>query len=341
MLRSLPRAPRPSCSPRPAGHLASRARRGHEELAIPEAHGAALLDERIRAFLVDGHVAAVQEVAHTRGHQERFRGRDVADELAVRVRIGDEVPYRRRRRRAPRRCPRRGAARLRRRAPMVRHRSSGRRREVAVVQWSRHRPWAPRPRRSPPRRSPRRAIACRMAPSKPSVDEHADLAAGEALGPVGDDAQRRRRLEVGACVARPPGCGRGARRARDRRRSARRGRRRRCAGSATIRSRMSARSTLLSSNTKASAMCCCSIGSLAHVELPRLAVVVGEALRPQAALLARRLVRERPEAALRVFAGTARPRPATSSARSSRARPGCSAPCGRPAGSCRTGTSAR
>ena len=115
-------------------------------------------------------------------------------------------------------------------------------------------------------------------------DQRPDLAAGEALRAVLDDAQRRRRLQV---LAGRPGGGRPAwasPSAGGPWPPSRPGRRRCSAGA-----RPSARgspgvSTLLSSNVRALAMCVCSIARLADVELPGLAVVVGERLRAGAEL---------------------------------------------------------
>ena len=100
--------------------------------------------------------------------------------------------------------------------------------------------------------------------------------------------------------------------------------------------------TLLSSKTKRVGDVRCSIVGLADVELPGLAVVVGERLRPdpQLGALLPRLGKDC-EALARATRAGRRPRRPTSSARSSPGPSGCASPCARPAGSVRTGTSAR
>ena len=107
------------------------------------------------------------------------------------------------------------------------------------------------------------------------------LRPANVVGAVGQDAQRRRAARGLVGRRRGRARRRAAARGRARRRPCRRGPRRRCAGWRPSARGSSTRSTLLSSKTNASTMCCCSIGGLAEEELPGLAVVVGEALRPQ------------------------------------------------------------
>ena len=230
--------------------------------AVPQPSGAARLHEPLRgASARQVEVPIVDAVAETGRDEQRLGRGDVTDELLVGVGVGDEVLRGRQRQPASRRPRRRSPRRRRRRAPTDRRRPSaappggcrrrGRRRRwsgaiTSTVAFSASTGGAAAPSRPP-----------RGAPSVTSTP---------TLRPANDVGPLARMLSAGDGGSEWSGAAAGSRGRRQRRHAepvgdaSRRGPRRRCAGWRPCARGSSARSTLLSSNVKASTMCCCSTG---------------------------------------------------------------------------------